>query len=152
AGIQRKLVRKALDVCIKSGYLHCVRWGRPKGPGDNGLSSLFELKWDEQSEYTTNLENFFGFFAHEGNRTYIPNQFFDVVVPYENLSVIKVVGAIIRHTIGFQNRYGFRRQQVQMSVTDLERLTGMGRQAIRLGLKRAVEANYLIRIKDGRFD
>ena len=37
---------------------------------------------------------FRGFFAGEGNRTYIPNQFFDVVIPNETLAVTKVVGSI----------------------------------------------------------
>ncbi len=152
AGIQRKLIRSALDESVARGYLRCVQPGRPDSPGLRGVPSLYELNWDDRLEYITDPVPFSGFYSHQGNRTYIPNQFFDVVIPNENLSVIKVVGAIIRHTIGFQNRYGFRREQVHMSVTHLERITGLGRQAVREGLKHALDAKYIIRIKEGNFD
>ena len=76
---------------------------------------MYELKWDDRPEYLKDPRQFRGFFAGEGNRTYIPNQFFDVVIPNEKLAVVKVVGAVIRFSIGFQNKWGHRLQKVALS-------------------------------------
>lgn len=59
------------------------------------MSGLYELKWDEAPEYIKDSKAFRGFFAGEGHRTYIPNQFFDVVVPTRSLAVLKVVGSAL---------------------------------------------------------
>jgi len=152
AGISRAKIRESLDVCLAKNYLTCIRKAQPDQHGKRSVSALYCLAWDDDGEYTKDPEQFSGFFAGEGNRTYIPNQFFDLVIPNENLSVIKVIGAIIRHTIGFQNRYGHRRQEVSMSVSHLMRVTKMQRQAVRLALKRAFELGCITKIEAGSFD
>jgi hypothetical protein len=40
------------------------------------VSGLYELKWDERGDYTRDPTRFDGFFAGEGNRTYIANRLF----------------------------------------------------------------------------
>ena len=152
AGISRASIQKALRESLERNYLRCLRAGIPDRRGQRAVSALYELAWDDREEYVKEAQRFQGFFSGEGNRTYIPNQFFDLVVPNENLSVIKVIGAIVRRTIGFQNRYGNRRQEVSMSVTHLMRVTQMERQAIRLALKRAMELDCIVKIKEGCFD
>src|SRR5205807_8221134 len=71
--------------------------------------------------YTTlfRSKRFDGFFAGEGNRTYIPNQFFDVLVPNESLAVLKVVGSVIRFSIGFQNKWGQDRKSTRLNSSHL---------------------------------
>ncbi len=59
------------------------------------VTALYELKWVRGREYVKDPARFQGFFEGEGNRTDIPNQFFDLLIPIEPLSVIKVVGAIM---------------------------------------------------------
>src|SRR5205814_2769980 len=83
----------------------------------------YELSWDESNEYIKDPARFRGFFAGEGNRTYIPNQFFDHVVKKEPLGVVKVVGAVTRFSIGFSNKWGYRRTQAAISYLDIRRYT-----------------------------
>jgi hypothetical protein len=40
---------------------------------------------------------------------------FDRLIPLENHAVIKVVGSIIRYSIGFQAKHGRRRQQATLA-------------------------------------
>lgn len=152
AGISREMIREAIDEAIAARLIRCVRPGRAKGLGTVAESAMFELCWDETGTYTTDRKAFRGFFAGEGHRTHIPNAFFDHTVRTEPLAVSRVVGAIVRHTIGFQTKYGFRRQQVQMSLTTLERRTGLSHRALRLALERAVASGYVLRLEEGFFD
>ena len=67
--------------------------------------------------------------------------------------MIRVVGAIIRNTIGFQTRYGMRRQQITMSFTELQRKTGIvSRRSLSEALKEALQRNYLQVVEAGYFD
>src|SRR5205085_9505720 len=104
AGISRDMIRLALDEAIKAHFIRCVRPPQPKRAGQPAVSGLYELQWDEHGEYVKDTKHFRGFFAGEGNRTYIPNQFFDHLIPSESLAVVKVVGSIMRFSIGFQNK------------------------------------------------
>src|SRR3972149_4126746 len=85
AGISRGAIKPALEECIAAGYLTCIRHGRPKTAGEPGwVSALYELRWDLTGEYISNPHKFSGFFANgDGNRTNIPNAFFDYTVKYE---------------------------------------------------------------------
>jgi hypothetical protein len=154
AGISRGAIKKVLEECIAAGYLTCVRQARPKTAGEAGwVSALYELRWDLTGEYVSNPHKFSGFYASgDGNRTNIPNAFFDYTVKYEPLSVVKVVGAIIRHTIGWQTVYGFRRQQVEMSFTQLERRTKLSRKHLNTALQYAIAHGHLFRTAEGFFD
>ena len=89
---------------IRRRFVRCVREPATKRSGRAAVSALYELNWDESGEYVKDPAKFRGFFAGDGNRTYIPNQFFDHVVPTESLAVVKVVGAVIRFSIAFSNK------------------------------------------------
>ncbi|MCS6778062.1 MAG: hypothetical protein NZ557_16190, partial [Chthonomonadaceae bacterium] len=153
AGIGHSTVRRAIDEALAARYIRCIQPGTANTPGTPGTPAIYELNWDESDEYITDPERFNGFFAGNGNLTYIPNDFFDYTVPNEPLAVVRVVGAIIRHTIGFQTRYGFRRQKVAMSVTEIQRKTGIvGRQHVLHALQQAIERNHIVRMEMGLFD
>ena len=153
AGIAQSKTRAALDEAIAAHFIRCVRPGQSHMEGSQGISALYELCWDEREIYLTDPEDFQGFYAGNGNLTYIPNEFFDVLIPHEPLAVIKVVGAIIRHTIGFQTRYGMRRQQIVMSFTEIQRKTGIvSRRSVNEALHLALEHQYLQVIETGYFD
>lgn len=152
AGINRDMIRKALDEAVEANFLVCVQEGRAKSRGQGAVSAVYELCWDESGDYITDPKKFKGFYAPEGNRTNVPNDFFDIVIQREKLSVAKVVGAIIRDTIGWTFRAGHRRQQVQISYTTIQQRTGIKDRGILAGaLQEAIEANYILRMQHGRF-
>jgi hypothetical protein len=152
AGIARGAIREAIDDAIRARFIRCLRPGRPHAPGQVAVPALYELCWDDEGGYVTAPEAFRGFFSGEGNRTYIPNAFFDHTLRTEPLAVIRVVGTIIRHTIGWQNRYGFRRQRVALSYTELQRFTHLSRQALNDALRQAIDHNHVMRLEAGYFD
>lgn len=152
AGVGHSQIRESLDAAMDGGFIQCVEEGASDARGQPGGAAVYALRWDLVSPYRADPRAFSGFFGREGNRTFIPNQFFDQVIPSESLGVIKVVAAIIRNTIGWRNQFGFQRRQVQMSVTELQRRTRLSRRALRLALNRACERNYVERVDRGFFD
>lgn len=151
AGVSRDMIRASLDDALAGHLLECVTEGRAKHAHDAGQSARYQLRWSAMP-YTTRLEHFDGFFEGEGNRTDIPNEFFDVLIPREPLSVIKVVGAIIRHSIGFQAKHGRRRQQVALSYQQIENYARFGsRSDLAKALRIAMEKNYIVRLESGVF-
>lgn len=153
AGIAQSKLRQALQEAVDARFLSCVQEGRPDTVGVPAASALYELVWDERDAYITDPTQFQGFFAGNGNLTYIPNQFFDDAIPNETLAVIKVVGTIIRQTIGWQTKFGFRRQEVAISYSELQRRTGLvSRRSLNEALHLALEHNHLVRIESGVFN
>ena len=69
------------------------------------------------TDYRKSLNLFDGFYAGEGHRTPIPNSFFDHVISKEPLAVVKVVGTVLRHTVGYQNQFGGRRTSAPLSYS-----------------------------------
>ena len=152
AGISRDMIRQALDEAVAGHFIECVRKGRANTTGEVGQSASYQLRWDASPEYRKKPADFRGFFEGQGNRTDIPNQFFDVIVPNEPLSVIKAVGAVIRFSIGFQAKHGGRRQQVALSYREIERYTHIGSPVdLTKALHTALEKNYLVRLEPGVF-
>jgi hypothetical protein len=151
AGVSRDMIRGALDDALAGRLVECVTAGRPKLAHDAGQTARYQLCWSS-IPYTTRAADFRGFFEGEGNRTDIPNEFFDVLIPNEPLSVIKVVGSIIRHSIGFQARHGRRRQQVALSYQQIENYARFGsRSDLAKALHIAMEKNYIVRLESGVF-
>lgn len=152
AGISRSMVAKAIEEAITGNFISCVRPGRPDAAGQRAVTALYELRWHDCPEYVKDPAKFQGFFEGQGNRTDIPNQYFDVVVRNESLSVAKVVGSIIRFSIGFQARRGQRRQQVQLSFSDIQRYARIvSRQDLSQALSQALTQNYIVRVQEGLF-
>lgn len=153
AGISRGAIKDAIDEAIEKRYVECLRFGQPHRAGEEGYSALYSLHWDFREEYITSSQDFDGFYAGNGNLTHIPNDFFDFTIPNEPLAIVRVVGVIIRHTIGFQTRYGFRRQHVEMSFSEIMRRTGIASSStVSNALKVAVERNYIRKVAEGIFD
>lgn len=157
AGVSRDQIRSAIAEAVALRFIRCVELPRVKEKNDAGQSGVYELNWDEQpesaSEYIKDPKYFRGFFAGEGNRTYIPNQFFDQVVRNEPLSVVKVVGSIIRFSIGFQNKWGHRRRQVALSYQHIQRYAHIAdRKTLASAVKFSLKANYIQRVEEGYFD
>lgn len=153
AGLNRDMIRNALQEAEQSHFIRCLCKPRAKKAGQDSVSGLYELCWDEGHEYIKDANRFRGFFAGEGNRTYIPNQFFDHVVRHEPLAVIKVVGSVIRFSIGFQTKWGHRRQQVALSYQDIQRYSHLrDRKTLSQALSHALGSNYVERVADGYFD
>lgn len=152
AGISRGAIADSVEEAIRANFITCLRRGRSKAANTTAVSPLYELKWHTTSEYVKDPTRFQGFFEGEGNRTDIPNQFFDICVRNESLAVIKVVGSIIRFSIGFQAHRGSRRQQVAMSYTDIQRYAKISvRRHLADALQQALEQNYVVRISQGLF-
>lgn len=153
AGIGRGRIKEAIEEAIESRFINCLRFGQPHKAGEEGFSALYSLRWDERENYITDATDFDGFFAGNGNLTHIPNDFFDYTIPTEPLALVKVVGVIIRNTIGFQTKYGFRRQQVEMSFSEIMRRAGIAsRSTMSIAIKEALDKNHVCKVSEGFFD
>lgn len=152
AGISRGALRQAIEEAVRANLIQRVRHGHAACAGAAAESSVFELKWHD-GEYTTDPDRFQGFFEGVGNRTHIANQFFTRLLPHESLCVLKVVGSIIRFSIGFEVKRGFRRQQVALSYTAIQRYCRIGsRQDLAQALLHALTSNYIQQVEAGCFD
>gem|GEM_PF-1008062 len=153
AGISRGAIRDAIDEAVKARYIRCTQEGRSHTSGKSAQSSSYELHWDKSSEYARTPTEFNGFFAGDGNRTPIPNDFFDVVVPLEPLALIRVVGAVIRKTIGYQDQFGGRRTAAPLSFTELQRRSNIAdRKTISGAIRTAINQNFIVLVREGHFD
>lgn len=152
AGISRGALRQVIDEAVQANLIQRVRHGRAACAGAVAESSVFELRWHD-GPYTTDPARFQGFFEGAGNRTHIPNQFFARLLPHEPLSVLKVVGSIIRFSIGFEVKRGFRRQQVALSYSAIQRYCRIGsRQDLAHALQHALASNFIEQVEAGCFD
>lgn len=152
AGISRDMIRKALDDAVEARFLDCVKSGKPSSSGETPQPAFHQLRWDPSKTYRKQPDAFSGFFDGEGNRTYVPNEFFDVVVAKEPLAVIKVVGAILRSSIGFEARRGHRRQNVALSYRNIQSFTRIGsKRTLSKALQTALAKRYIVRVEEGVF-
>jgi hypothetical protein len=153
AGVSRSEIRKAIDAGVRAGFINCLRKPSPKTAGRTSVTGTYVLRWDHGDGYVKDPKVFDGFFAGEGNRTYIPNEFFDVCLRSETLAVVKVVGSVIRFSIGFQNQWGFRRQQTSLSYLDIQRYAKIrDPKTLASAIRSAVASNYLKIVETGYFD
>ena len=152
AGLSRDLIRPALDEGVSKNFILCVREGRKASTGDSGESALYALKWDSSPHYARSIAEFAGFYEGEGYRTDIPNEFFDRLIPQENQAVIKVVGSIIRYSIGFQAKHGRRRQQATLAYSQIMKASGLASRPTLAGaIREAIRKNYIVRLDPGYF-
>lgn len=153
AGISRGAIKDAIQEAVDKRFVQCLRFGQPHRPHEEGFSALYSLKWDDTEKYLTKPEEFNGFFSGNGNLTHIPNEFFDYTIPREPLAVVQVIGVIIRTSIGWQSKFGFRRMQTELSFSDIMRRTGINsRTTVSNAIKSAVEGNHIRRVEHGVFD
>lgn len=152
ANISRGALAKYLKEAVDLDFLQCTREARPKTLNQSAQTATYALNWDHAGRYTTDRDAFAGFFAGEGNRSPIPLEYFTHVIPYETLAITKIVGAVLRHTIGYANQFG-RRPQAALSYTKLQSYTGIkDRTTISQAIQRSLEMNYIARTEEGCFD
>jgi hypothetical protein len=118
---------------------------------DDATVPAFELRWADEGPYVRVPKAFPGFFSGRGHRTYVPNQLFTVVVAHEPLAVVRVVGAIVRHSIGFEAEQGYRRTEAALSSRALARLTNLSLRQVTRALAAAIAAGYLRQVDPGQF-
>ena len=153
AGIGRARIQEAISEAISAKFIRCIRKGQPSRKGESAITALYELYWDESGEFINDHKKFKGFFVGEGNRTDIPNQFLDYIIPFENLSVSKTVASVLRFSIGFQAQKGTRRQVVHLSYDQIQRYSNIkNRNVLSEALKTALNKNYINRLTNGIFD
>ena len=168
AGVSRNKIGEALAEAVAHNLLRCVRPAQPHLAGERAQSAIYELCWDLEARCAHTTEGFRGFcypaavVAEEpdGPRTVsrpklsrknIPNAFFDVLLPRERLSVIRVVGALLFYSIQW-GPAGERKEPVRLSITALSRLTGLCRRHVHAAVAEARKRGYIERVDAGCFD
>jgi hypothetical protein len=155
--VSRSKLQSAIDEGIEGRYIIAERFGKPISPMHDGYPANYSLKWNTELYYTEESEEFDGFFGapdgKDGNRTHIPKSFFDHTIPNEPKSVIQVVGAIMRYTIGFELKKGYRRKLVKMSWKRLQAETRIGSpNTLKDALDRAIKGHHIELLEEGVFD
>lgn len=168
AGVSRPAIAEALEEALRLRFLRCVRAPTSDMEGKPGCSGVYELCWNWDGPYTNKLAEFQGFHyaaaavLEEGEgaavvrrpgaaRKNIPNAFFDILLPRERLSVIRVVGAILFYSIKW-GPGGERRAPVELSITELSKLTRMSRHHAYEAVLEAMRRGYIEPVDAGRFD
>lgn len=157
SSVSRSKLQSAIDEGIENRYLVAERFGSLIIPKFDGYQGQYALKWNTESAYTESAVHFDGFFGgpdgKDGNRTHIPKSFFNYTIPNETKSVIQVVGAIMRHTIGFELKKGYRRKLVKMSWKRLQSETRIGSpNTLKDALDRAIKGQHIELLEEGVFD
>ncbi len=155
ANVAPSAVKKALDEAVEARFLNCVQAAVPASPGRPSASAVYELRWHDYSEgtYVVDPRKFRGFFAAEGNRTSIPEEFFSHVIPNHPKSLIRFVGAVIRNTLGIKASHGRGRvKRAKLSYGYLERYLNLTSHTLSAAIRKALAANYIIRVEEGVFD
>ena len=153
AGISRGAIRKALDEAVAGGFIICIQQGKGNGNNQSSETACYAPRWDTDTQYHKNSEKFNGFFAGEGYRTPIPNSFFDLIVRQETLSVVKVVGSVLRHTVGYQNQFGGRRQIAPLSYSYIQKYVNLSdRSTLSAAIQHAIETGYIHCVQKGGID
>ena len=148
AGVSRGSIAKAVDEAVAGKFIRLVR----KAGTKDAKSARYELNWDESGQWKIG-KDFDGFFTGEGRRSPIPDAYFDEVVRRQPLAVARVVGVVLRQTIGYQNQFGGRRQQAALSFTDLQRRCGIAdRKTLSASVHTALDAGYIRLARAGTFD
>lgn len=150
AGVGHDAIRESIDAAIEAGFLVCRQNPRPNIRHQPSQSGCYGLRWaDHDQPYTIDPKNFSGFFSGEGNRTPIPNAFFDRVLNHERLAVVKVVGSILRHTVGYHTKFG-RRAEAPLSYSYLQRYANIrSRATLSDAIQHATEADYILCVQPG---
>lgn len=151
AGVSRGAISPALKEAVDSGFLVCRKQGSAKSVGDHGQSGAYTLRWNSESVYTTQLQEFSGFYVGEGHRTPIPNAFFDELIVSESLAVLKVVGTVLRHTVGYQNQFG-RRQVAPLSYRYISQYAQLSQgRVLSRAIRTALASGYIECVEQGKF-
>jgi hypothetical protein len=151
AQISRGSIVPAIKVAIENNFIVCTKRPRAKSKGCTAVSGEYALKWGTNETYSAKPESFNGFYTGKGCRTPIPNSYFDQLVPNETLAVTKVVGAVLRQTVGYETQFG-RREQVDLSYTAIQNFVKIrDRKTVADAIKHSLERQFIRRINAGKF-
>jgi hypothetical protein len=152
AGVSRGAISAALNEAVAGGFIERCQEASARSAGTAGQSAVYRLRWDATGKYTKQSERFAGFYGGEGHRTPIPNTFFDQVVPCEPLSVVKVVGTVLRYTVGYQNQFGGRRPCAPLSFNRILQYAKLSdRTTLTEAIRKAQDVGYIRCIESGQF-
>ena len=152
ARVSRAKLRGALDEAIELRFIRCVTPPRRQTAGVAARPGVYVLRWDESGELTRDLERFRGFKFGGDCRTPLPNQFFDDVLRGEKHSVVRVVSAVLRHTVGYTNGItGERIEEAPLSYNKLLAFSPMDRKTLATALHASEAAGYIRTVSAGRF-
>lgn len=145
-------VSEALKFATHYNFITCACQGHGYQKGSGHQNSLYELKWSERTGYVTDLAEFAGFYDEVSYFTYVPNEYFDCVLPNESEAVIKVVGKVMRNTIGWKGAKGGHRKRVDgISYSQFQEVLSSF-SSIRKGINDAAKRNYIEVDEQGFFD
>src|SRR5437764_15069087 len=93
---------------------------------------------------TSSSPTFRGFALPTSNTTYTPNQFFDVCLPHHSRGVVRLVGYMIRKTLGWCDVHGNpQHETISVSYAELEDRAGVSHSMIRQTLAEAEQGGFL---------
>lgn len=150
AGVSRGAAGASIRAAMKDNFIDCVQSPVANTAGQHGQVGKYAVKWHR--DFTGKDSPFQGFYSGDGRRTQIPHAFFSDVLPNESLATIRVVAAVIRHTIGYSNQFGGRRSNAPLSYTKLQQYTKFSRTALAKAIRRAVANKYIVIVEHGSFD
>jgi hypothetical protein len=85
-----------------------------------------------------------GFPDFRANVTFVPIQFFTVVVPHCSRGTVRIVGYALRKILGWVDEHGNpTREQLRLTYRELIEKAGVSRKAIAAALQEAVEHHFL---------
>ena len=152
AGLSRGAIRTSIDEAVQARFIRCIQKGTSAKEGMAAESAAYALRWDESGTYHDQPESFAGFFTGEGHRTPIPNGFIRHVIPHDTLTVTKVVGTVLRHTVGYQNQFGGRRSQAPLSYRFIQEFAHIpDPKTLREALSSAIASRYIVCVEEGSF-
>lgn len=153
AGVGERHVKPSLQLLEKLGFISCVQKPSKSIAGKSAQSGMYALQNAPQgSLYTADLDQFKGFHPGVGNCTFTPNAFFDFVLPTQDHAKSKVIGILIRHTIGYvdPSRPGGRRRKVSLGRNRIKALTGIkSNSTVDSTLKYCIANNFVQCERDG---
>jgi hypothetical protein len=153
AGVSRGAIGPAIQRAVAMRFLECRVEGYSKSTGQSSRTAEYAIRWDEKGDYTKSFEHFNGFFTGEGNRTQIPNAFFDQIICTESLAVTKVVGTVLRHTVGYVNQFGGRRTEASLSYSQIHGYTNTSDSStLAQAIRTAIDSGYIIKVEEGNFN
>jgi hypothetical protein len=87
---------------------------------------------------------FSGFAEPQSNTTYIPNQFFDVCLPFYSRGVVRLTAYMLRKTLGWSDAEGNPlKERHEISYEELVEQAGISRGALREAIDDAMKGNFL---------
>ena len=85
-----------------------------------------------------------GFPAFRSNVTYVPIQFFTVVLPYSTRGTVRIVGYVLRKILGWVNEQGEPTcEQLQFTYRELVEQAGLSRAGVAVALQEALKNHFL---------